>query len=65
MKRDVVKATEKLKESEKSFKSIESKIPKNNNSKRSSSKRIENKIAELCLSQFQLGTSPPRATPGD
>ena len=38
MKRDVVKATEKLKESEKSFKSIESRIPKNNNSKRSSSK---------------------------
>ena len=47
MKRDVVKAIEKLKESEKSFKSIESRIPKNNNSKRSSSKRIENKIAEL------------------
>ena len=43
MKRDV----EKLKESEKSFESIESMIPKNNNSKRSSSKRIENKIAEL------------------
>ena len=38
MKRDVVKATEKLKESEKSFESIESRIPKNNNSKRSSSK---------------------------
>ena len=38
MKRDVVKAIEKLKESEKSFKSIESRIPKNNNSKRSSSK---------------------------
>ena len=47
MKRDVVKATDKLKESEKSFESIESWIPKNNNSKRSSSKRIENKIAEL------------------
>ena len=47
MKRDVVKVIEKLKESEKSFKSIESRIPKNNNSKRSSSKRIENKIAEL------------------
>ena len=38
MKRDVVKAIEKLKESEKSFESIESRIPKNNNSKRSSSK---------------------------
>ena len=47
MKRDVVKAIEKLKESEKSFESTESRIPKNNNSKRSSSKRIENKIAEL------------------
>ena len=48
MKRDVVKVIEKLKESEKSFKSIESRIiPKNDNSKRSSSKRIENKIAEL------------------
>ena len=47
MKRDVVKAIEKLKESEKSFESIESRIPKNNNSKRSSSKQIENKIAEL------------------
>ena len=47
MKRDVVKAIEKLKESKKSFKSIESRIPKNNNSKRSLSKRIENKIAEL------------------
>ena len=47
MKRHVVKAIEKLKESEKSFESIESRIPKNNNSKRSSSKRIENKIAEL------------------
>ena len=47
MKRDVVKAIEKPKESEKSFELIESKIPKNNNSKRSSSKRIENKIAEL------------------
>ena len=48
MKRDVVKAVEKLKESEKSFESIESRIiPKNNNSKRSSSKQIENKIAEL------------------
>ena len=42
-KRDVVKAIEKLKESEKSFESIESRIPKNNNS----NKRIENKIAEL------------------
>ena len=47
MKRDVVKAIEKLKESEKSFESIESRIPKNNNSERSSSKRIENKITEL------------------
>ena len=48
MKRDVIIAIEKLKESEKSFESIESRIiPKNNNSKRSSSKRIENKIAEL------------------
>ena len=37
----------KVKESEKSFELIESRIPKNNNSKRSSSKRIENKIAEL------------------
>ena len=45
MKRDVVKVTEKLKESEKSFESIESRIfPKNNNN---SNKRIENKIAEL------------------
>ena len=35
MKRDVVKAIEKLKESKKSFKLIESRIPKNNNSKRS------------------------------
>ena len=43
MKRDVVKAIEKLKESEKSFESIESRIPKNNNS----NKRIENKVAEL------------------
>ena len=43
MKRDVVKVIQKLKESEKSFESIESKIPKNNNS----NKRIENKIAEL------------------
>ena len=43
MKRDVVKVIEKLKESEKSFESIESRIPKNNNS----NKRIENKIAEL------------------
>ena len=47
MKRDTVKATEKLKESEKSFEWIESRIPQNDNSKRSSSKRIENKIAEL------------------
>ena len=43
MKRDVVKAIEKLKESEKSLESIESRIPKNNNS----NTRIENKIAEL------------------
>ena len=51
MKRDVVKAIEKLKESEKSFESIESRmgfacdsrIPKNSNS----DKRIQNKIAEL------------------
>ena len=43
MKRDVVKGIEKLKESEKSFESIESRIPKNNNS----NKQIENKIAEL------------------
>ena len=43
MKRDVVKAIEELKESEKSFESIESRIPKNNNF----NKRIENKIAEL------------------
>ena len=43
MKRDVVKAIEKLKESEKSLESIESRIPKNNNT----NKRIENKIAEL------------------
>ena len=47
MKRDIVKAIEKLKESKKSFESIESRIPKNNNSKRSYSKRIENKIAAL------------------
>ena len=48
MKRDVAKVIEKLKESKKSFKSIESRIiPKNNNSKRGSSKRIGNKIAEL------------------
>ena len=48
MKTDAVKEIGKLKESEKSFESIESRIiPKNNNSKRSSSKRIENKIAEL------------------
>ena len=47
MKRDVVKAIGKLKESQKSFESIESRIiPKNNNSKRSSSKRIENKIKQ-------------------
>ena len=31
MERDVVKAIGKLKESEKSFESIESRIPKNNN----------------------------------
>ena len=43
MKRDVVKAIEKLKESEKSIESIESRIPKNNNS----NKRIQNRIAEL------------------
>ena len=44
MKREVVKEIGKLKESEKSFESIESRIiPKNNNS----NKRIENKIAEL------------------
>ena len=43
MKRDVLKAIEKLKESEKSFESIESRIPKINNS----NKRVENKIAEL------------------
>ena len=43
MKRDVVKAIEKQKESQKSFESIESRIPKNNNS----NKRIQNKIAEL------------------
>ena len=43
MKRDVVKVIEKLKESEKSFESIESRIPKNNKS----NKRIENKIADL------------------
>ena len=44
MKRDVVKAIEKLKESEKSFESIESRIPKEFNN---SNKLIENKIAEL------------------
>ena len=39
MKRDVVKVIEKLKESQKLFESIESRIiPKNNNSKQSSSK---------------------------
>ena len=43
IKRDVIKAIEKRKESEKSFESIESRIPKNNNA----NKRIENKIAEL------------------
>ena len=43
LKRDVIKAIEKLKESEKSLESIESRIPKNNNS----NKQIENKIAEL------------------
>ena len=43
VKRDVIKAIEKLKESEKSFELIESRIPKNNNS----NKRIENKMAEL------------------
>ena len=40
---DVVKAIEKLKESKKSFESIESRISKNNNS----NKQIENKTAEL------------------
>ena len=43
IKRDVVKAIEKLKEAKKSIESIESRIPKNNNS----NKRIKNKIAEL------------------
>ena len=43
MKRDVIKAIEKLKESEKSFESIECRIPKNNNS----NKQTENKIGEL------------------
>ena len=43
MKRDVVKAIEKLKESEKSIESIESRIPKNNNS----NEQIVNKTAEL------------------
>ena len=43
MKRDVVKAIEKLKESEKPLELIESRIPKNNNP----NKRLENKIAEL------------------
>ena len=42
MKRDVVQAIEKLKESEKSFESIESRIPKNN----SPNKRIENRNRE-------------------
>ena len=46
MKRDVVKAIEKLKESEKSLESIESRIPKNNTTK-NSNKRIENKTVEL------------------
>ena len=46
MKRDVVKAIEKLKASEKSLESIESRIPKNNTTK-NSNKRIENKIVEL------------------
>ena len=44
MKRDVVKAIEKLKKSEKSLESIEPWIINKNNN---SSKRIENKIAEL------------------
>ena len=44
MKKDVVKAIEKLKESKRSFESIESRIPKNSNN---SNKRSENKIAEL------------------
>ena len=43
MKIDVVKPIKKLKESEKLFELIESRIPKNNNS----NKRIENKIADL------------------
>ena len=43
MKRDVVEGIKKLKESENSFESIESRIPKNNNF----NKRMENKIAEL------------------
>ena len=42
MKRDVVKVIEKLKESERSFKSIQSRIPRII----ISNKRIENKIAE-------------------
>ena len=42
MKRDVVKAIEKLKESEKLFELIESRIPKSNNS----NKQIENKIQQ-------------------
>ena len=44
MKKDVVKAIEKLKETENSFELIESRIPKNNNN---SDKRIENKIVAL------------------
>ena len=46
MKRDVVKAIEKLKESEKSLESIESRIPKNNTTK-NSNKRIENEVVKL------------------
>ena len=49
MKRDVVKIIEKLKESEKSLKSIESRIPKNPIEQHPTNinKRIVNKIAEL------------------
>ena len=42
MKRDVVKAIEKLKESEKSFESIESRIPKNNNSNKRKTRKTKN-----------------------
>ena len=49
MKRDVVKITEKLRESEKSLESIESRIPKNSTKQHptNTNKHIENKIAEL------------------